>query len=73
MLLIHNEDKPGVIGRICSALGAHGINISRMHVGQDKVRKQNINILSTQAPASEDVLRQIRGLEDVHSAHRIDL
>jgi len=73
MLLIHNEDKPGVIGEICSALGARGINISRMHVGQDKSKKQNINILNTQVPADDEALKEIRALKDVHFAHRVEL
>ncbi|MFO7785660.1 MAG: phosphoglycerate dehydrogenase [Thermodesulfobacteriota bacterium] len=73
MLLIHNEDKPGVIGRICSSLGEQGINISRMHVGQDPHKARNIIILSTEVPAGDEVLQEIRGLKDVSSAHRIEL
>jgi D-3-phosphoglycerate dehydrogenase / 2-oxoglutarate reductase len=73
MLLIHNEDKPGVIGRICSTLGERSINISRMHVGQDPRRARNIIILSTEIPAGEEALQEIRGLENVHSAFRIEL
>ncbi len=73
MLLIHNEDKPGVIGRICSALGERGINISRMHVGQDPHKDRNIIILSTEVPADDEALQEIRGLQNVYSAHRIEL
>jgi len=73
MLLIHNEDKPGVIGRICSVLGGQGINISRMHVGQDPHKSRNIIVLSTEVPAGDGVLQEIRGLKDVFSAHRIEL
>ncbi|MDY7039170.1 MAG: phosphoglycerate dehydrogenase, partial [Thermodesulfobacteriota bacterium] len=40
ILLIHNEDIPGVIGRIGTALGKYNVNIGRMHVGQEKAKKQ---------------------------------
>ena len=73
ILLIHNEDKPGVIGRICSALGDRGININRMHVGEDKKRKRNINLLNTQVPVNNEALEAIRGLEDVLSARKVEL
>jgi len=73
MLLIGNEDRPGVIGRICSALGARGINIERMHVGEDKEKKLNINIIGTDAPVTEEVLGEIRGLDGVFQVRRIDL
>ncbi|MER3521466.1 MAG: phosphoglycerate dehydrogenase, partial [Acidimicrobiia bacterium] len=35
MLIIHNQDKPGVIGRVGTVLGNAGINISNMAVGRD--------------------------------------
>lgn len=73
ILFIHNEDRPGVIGRICSALGDRNINISRMHVGQDPKRARNIILLSTEDPANDEVAEVIRGLKDVHSVHRIEL
>jgi len=73
ILLIQNEDRPGVIGRICSALGDRGINIDRMHVGQDKARKRNINLLNTQVPVTDEALEEIRGFTDVHSARRFEL
>src|SRR4029079_7669251 len=34
LLVVHNEDVPGVIGKVTSALGASGINISDIHVGR---------------------------------------
>ena len=73
MLLIHNEDKPGVIGRICSALGDRGINISRMHVGQDPEHKRNAVLLRTSTRVNRESLEELRALEDVHAMRRIDL
>ncbi len=73
ILLIHNEDRPGVIGRIATILGSHDINISRMHVGDEKEKKQNIIFLTTDTVVSDEILDQVRGLENVYSARKIEL
>ena len=73
ILLIHNQDVPGAIGRIGTTLGKNGVNINRMHVGQEKVKKQNVILLTTDASVNDDILEGIRGLEQVFSARRIEL
>jgi D-3-phosphoglycerate dehydrogenase len=73
ILFIQNEDRPGVIGLITTTLGNHKINISRMHVGEEKEKRQNIILLTTSTVVSDNVLAQIRGLENVHAAKRIEL
>ncbi len=73
MLLIYNQDRPGVIGRICTALGNNGININRMHVGEDQAKGRNVSVLYTHVQVGEEVLAGLRGIEDVHSARRIEL
>jgi D-3-phosphoglycerate dehydrogenase len=73
ILLIHNEDIPGVIGRIGTTLGKHGVNIGRMHVGQEKAKKQNVIFLTTNVSVKDDILEEVRALEHVFSARRIEL
>jgi len=34
MLVMHNRDVPGVIGRVGTILGDRGVNISRFHLGR---------------------------------------
>ncbi|MBW1771639.1 MAG: phosphoglycerate dehydrogenase [Deltaproteobacteria bacterium] len=72
-LLIHNEDIPGVIGRIGAALGERNVNISRMQVGQEKVKKQNVILLTTDMTVKDAVLEELRSLGHVYSARRIEL
>ena len=73
ILLIRNEDVPGVIGSITSRLGAHKVNIGRMQVGQEKEHKQNVIFLTTDGAVPDGLLEEIRGLENVHMARRIYL
>ncbi len=59
MLYIFNEDKPGVIGRIGTILGKHNLNISRMYVGQDPMKKRNVILLSLDQPPTEEALKEL--------------
>ena len=72
-LLIYNQDVPGVIGRIATKLGKHSINIGRMGVGQEKEKQQNVILLNTNVSVSDDILEELRDLEHVFSARRIEL
>jgi D-3-phosphoglycerate dehydrogenase / 2-oxoglutarate reductase len=72
-LLIHNEDIPGVIGSIGVTLGKHKVNITRMQVGQEKAEGQNVILLSSGTSVGDDALEELRSLDHVFSARRIDL
>ena len=72
-LLIHNHDQPGAIGQIGTTLGKNGINIKRMQVGEEKEKKQNIIFLNTSTQASEELLDQLRGMENVFNVKKIEL
>jgi len=72
-LLITNLDRPGVIGRITSTLGRHEVNISRMQVGEEKDKKQNVIFLATNVSANDEILEELRNLEDVFSVRRVEL
>ncbi len=72
-LLIHNEDVPGIIGQISTTLGNHDINISRMQVGQEKEKKQNVILLTTSSVVNDNILEEIQGLTNVYSVRKIEL
>ena len=73
MLLVFNDDVPGVIGALGSTLGAAGINISRMTVGREEESNQNIILLSTNVLISKEVLRKVSGLKNIADAQVLDL
>jgi D-3-phosphoglycerate dehydrogenase / 2-oxoglutarate reductase len=73
ILLIRNENTPGVIGQITSALARHEINIGRMQVGEERERKQNVILITTGTSVSDNILEEIRSLRNVFSAQRIEL
>ena len=72
-LLIHNLDVPGMIGRIATIMGNRDINIGRMAVSQQKAEKQNVILLATSATISDEILEELRGLENIFSVKRVEL
>jgi len=72
-LLINNLDKPGVIGKITSTLGRYEVNISRMQVGEEKAKKQNVIFLATNVSVNDKILEELRGLKDIFSVKKIEL
>ncbi len=71
-LLVRNKDVPGVIGKICTTLGSKGYNIARMYVGQDKSKGENGVFLATESSVSEEVLDEIRSMDNVLSIKKIE-
>jgi D-3-phosphoglycerate dehydrogenase len=69
MLVVHNDDRPGMIGIVGLALGGADISISSMAVGPDPETKTALMVLSTEAPTPVTVIEQLRrtdGIQDIH-------
>jgi D-3-phosphoglycerate dehydrogenase len=73
MLVLYNNDKPGVIGNIGSVLAKHKINIARMQFGREKRGGKAISVVSVDSPVSKDVLSKIKKLPNVLSVQQIHL
>jgi len=73
MLLIYNNDKPGVIGNIGTVLGRNNINISRMQFGRERAGGRAISVVGTDTPVSREVLSELKGLPNILSIRQIRL
>jgi D-3-phosphoglycerate dehydrogenase len=73
MLVLANNDKPGVIGGIGTILAAHKINIARMQFGREKKGGKAISVVSVDAPVSKEILSEIKKLPNVLSVKQIHL
>jgi D-3-phosphoglycerate dehydrogenase len=62
MLYVTNQDKPGFIGRLGTALAEAGINIATFHLGRDKPGGDAICLVGLDAPMPDAVLAQVRAL-----------
>jgi len=69
LMIIYNDDKPGVIGSVGTLCGKHQINISTMGVGQKIGEGKAILAVSLDKQPSEDVVREIGELDFVNEIH----
>jgi D-3-phosphoglycerate dehydrogenase len=67
MLVVKNDDRPGAIGRIASALGNAGINIANMDVGSSETAGNALMCIATTTAVPLDVLQHLRTLEGISS------
>ncbi len=73
MLVVHNDDRPGMIGMVGVALGEAGVSISSMAVGPDQRTKTALMVLSTEIPTPSEVIERLRDTEGIQDIHLITL
>ena len=67
MLVVKNDDRPGAIGRVATALGNAGINIANMDVGSSEAAGSALMCIATTTAVPLDVLQHLRTLEGISS------
>ncbi|MGA1658062.1 MAG: phosphoglycerate dehydrogenase [Ilumatobacteraceae bacterium] len=60
MLIVRNDDRPGVIGRVGTVLGEAGVNIDNMDVGKMPEAGSAMMVIATATPTPEAVVDQLR-------------
>src|SRR4051812_23312850 len=73
MLVVHNDDSPGMIGRVASVLGDAGLNISNMDVGQSPSGEAALMVIATETPVPAKVVEAVTRQPGVQSARAIEL
>ena len=68
MLFLRNRDKPGMIGRVGTALGEAGVNIATFHLGRAAPGGDAILLTETDQPVDEAVLERMRAIPNVIEA-----
>lgn len=69
MLFTRNEDKPGFIGRLGTALGEAGINIANFTLGRSAPGKNALALVAVDSDITPALLEKIRTLGGVLSAY----
>ena len=71
MLYVVNDDKPGFIGALGTALGAAGINIASFHLGRAQAGGEAIALLNVDQKVPEAVLQKVQSLPHVKLAQTL--
>jgi D-3-phosphoglycerate dehydrogenase len=73
LLLLHNEDKPGVIGNVGTLLAANNVNIARLHLGRSAAGKEAVSVWNIDTPLSKGLIDKILKLPHLISANVVEL
>ncbi len=73
LLLLHNEDKPGVIGNVGTLLAANNVNIARLHLGRTSVGAEAVSVWNIDTPLSKGLIEKLLKLPNIISVNVIEL
>jgi D-3-phosphoglycerate dehydrogenase len=68
VLLIHNNDRPGIIGKVSSILGEAGINIAEMQNVRERKGADALTVIRVDDPLPDKTLEEIRNIDGVERA-----
>jgi D-3-phosphoglycerate dehydrogenase len=68
LLVLRNQDQPGVIGGVGQVLADSGVNISMMNLSRRKVNGKAISLIGLDSTASDEVMKQLENIDGVLSA-----
>jgi len=73
MAFFRYDDVPGMIGKIGTILGDHGINIAHMQVGRRKIGGEAVMGINVDIPIPDEVMEEIRAVPRVKDGRFIVL
>lgn len=73
LLLVHHQDKPGMIGRVGNLLAKNDVNIATMQVGRERIGGKAIMMLTIDRPLTKEELDEIRALDGFDRVTAVDL
>jgi len=73
MLVVRNDDRPGMIGVVGTMVGQAGVNIGDLDVGRIADGRSALMVMAIDEPLPTDVLDQLRAAPGVLSVHAITL
>jgi D-3-phosphoglycerate dehydrogenase / 2-oxoglutarate reductase len=76
LLVCRNYDVPGVIGRIGTILGEHGVNIANFALGRERTGPEPVKALAVvqvDAPVPDNVLEALSTIEAILEARRVQI
>jgi len=73
ILVLHNDDRPGIIGFIGQVLANARVNIAMMNLSRRKIKGRAISLITVDSRIPEAVLTELRSNEHILSAVQIEL
>ena len=71
MLIVRNDDVPGMIAAVTRSLADAGVNVGDMHLGHSIDGAAAMQVLATDVPVGEDVVAALRAVPGIVSVHSL--
>jgi D-3-phosphoglycerate dehydrogenase len=73
LLVLENTDRPGMVGRIGTLLGAHGVNIATMSLSRNQAGGRALTVLNLDTAPPPELLAEMMASDDIQSAQVVQL
>jgi D-3-phosphoglycerate dehydrogenase len=73
VLVVRNEDTPGIVGRVGTVLGAHGVNIARMGLGRKPGSGRAIMLIEVDSEVPAAVSAELTSMPGIREARFLKL
>jgi D-3-phosphoglycerate dehydrogenase len=73
LLVSRHNDRPGMIGKVGTLLGTHGINIASMDVGRRERGGEAVMVLSIDDPIPADIMEQLTKIDGMENLRFVNL
>jgi D-3-phosphoglycerate dehydrogenase / 2-oxoglutarate reductase len=73
VLVVRNDDTPGIVGRVGTALGSHGVNIARMGLGRKPGSGRAIMLIEVDGDIQQRVIDEIAHVPGIREARFVRL
>jgi D-3-phosphoglycerate dehydrogenase len=72
LVVFRYKDQPGMIGRVGTIFGTHGVNIGSAAVGAESSADEAVLALTTDAPVPDALMEEILKLDGFHAGRAVD-
>ncbi len=73
MLVLTNNDAPGVIGNVGNVLGKNQINIAGFHLGRFKEKGKAVSVINIDTSPTSEAMRELKETPNILSVNSISL
>ncbi|MGH9285803.1 MAG: NAD(P)-dependent oxidoreductase, partial [Acidimicrobiales bacterium] len=72
LLVVRNDDRPGIVGLVGTALGAAGVNIAEMALGRSESGPTALMVITTDQPVPVELTERLAQAPGILGAHAVD-
>lgn len=73
LLVLENDDVPGIVGMLGTVLAKHGLNISNMSLSRNSIGGVALNMCGLDSRPSKEALAEVRAHPHIHKLSLVDM